>query len=105
MSVNALAKFFDLGDELKNFYPGNVPLPEKVELDLPENGSFEERLLTVVNCSYNIAEDSMRLRVNPQEFEKLRGNYPLRHEFHNFTVRNADGKCADALMKLGFKLK
>jgi len=105
MSVNALAKFFDLCDDLKNFYPGNVPLPEKVELDLPENGSFEERLLPVVSSSYDIAEDSMRLHGDPQEFEKLRGNYPLRREFHNFTVRNADGKCADALMKLGFKLK
>ena len=105
MSVNALAKFFNLCDELKNFYPDNVPLPENVNLSLPENGSFEEKLLSVVRQSYNIADDTARLRNNPAMFEKLRGDYPLRREFHNFYVSADDGSCREALQKLGFKLK
>ena len=105
MSINALAKFFDLSDELKNFYPGNVPLPENVDLQLPEAGTLEERLLQVVNKSYDISEDTARLRNDPEAFEKLRGNYPLRREFHNFFVSNADCRCGEILQKLGFKLK
>ncbi len=105
MSINALAKFFDLCDELKNFYPGNVPLPENVELSLPDTGLREERLASVVNQSYNIADDTARLRSDPSAFEKLRGSYPLRREFHNFFVSNADAELADVLQKSGFKLK
>jgi erythronate-4-phosphate dehydrogenase len=105
MSINALAKFLNLSDELKNFYPDNVPLPENIDLMLPENGSFEEKILSVVSQSYNIADDTARLRNAPEAFEKLRGDYPLRREFHNFYVSAADDKCRDALQKLGFKLK
>ncbi len=105
MSVNALARFFQLGPELESWYPENVPLPEKTVLTLPEHGTLEERLLAVVAGSYNIAEDTAALRAHPENFEKLRGNYPLRREFHNFTVRNASGTIAEILQKLGFKLE
>ena len=64
-----------------------------------------ERLASVVNQSYNIADDTARLRSDPSAFEKLRGSYPLRREFHNFFVSNADAELADVLQKSGFKLK
>lgn len=105
MSVNALAKFFNLSERLQKWYPETVPVPEKTVIECPANGSLEEKLLYVVNQSYNIADDTNRLRNTPQEFEKLRGNYPLRREFGIFTIVNADKLCAEILSKLGFQLK
>ena len=105
MSVNALAKFFNLSERLQKWYPETVPVPEKTVIECPANGSLEEKLLYVVSQSYNIADDTNRLRNTPQEFEKLRGNYPLRREFGIFTVVNADKLCAEILSKLGFQLQ
>ncbi len=105
MSVNALAKFFNLSERLQKWYPETVPVPEKTVIECPANSSLEEKLLYVVSQSYNIADDTNRLRNTPQEFEKLRGNYPLRREFGIFTVVNADKVCAEILSKLGFQLK
>ena len=105
MSVNALAEFFNLSDRLKSWYPDNVPVPEKCDLVLPESGTLEARLLAVVSSSYNIADDTMRLKSSPAEFEKLRGNYPLRREFTTFTVTGKDAAALDILQKLGFKVK
>ena len=105
MSVNFLAEYFNLSERLKKWYPENVPLPEKTLITMPETGSLEERLLAVVDCSYNIAGDTERLRIAPQDFEKLRGNYPLRREFPAFTVENYDLAAGKILQKLGFKLK
>ncbi|MBE6369490.1 MAG: 4-phosphoerythronate dehydrogenase [Lentisphaerae bacterium] len=102
MSVNALAEFFNLSDRLKNWYPDNVPMVEKNHLTLPASGSEAERLLAVVSQSYDIADDSARLRRDPAAFEELRGSYPLRREFHNFTVSNCDAVCSGVLKKLGF---
>ena len=105
MSVNALAEFFNLSDRLKKWYPNNVPVPEKCDLVLPESGTLEARLLAVVSSSYNIADDTARLKSTPAEFEKLRGNYPLRREFTTFTVTGKDAAALDILQKLGFKIK
>ena len=105
MSVNAMAKFFNLSERLQKWYPETVPVPEKTVIECPANGSLEEKLLFVVSQSYNIADDTTRLRNTPQEFEKLRGNYPLRREFGIFTVVNADKVCAEILSKLGFQLQ
>ena len=104
MSVNALAEFFNLSDRLKNWYPDDVPLPEKTVIECPADGTLEEKLLAAVSHSYNIAEDSLHLRCNAGEFEKLRGNYPLRRESGVFTVCNADAECAAILRKLGFNI-
>ena len=105
MSVNALAEFFGLSDRLKNWYPDNVPVPENMIIECPAQGTTEEKLLYAVSQSYNIADDTSRLRHNPAEFEKLRGNYPLRREFGSFTVVNATEKCAEILKNLGFNLQ
>ena len=104
MSVNALAKFFNLSERLQNWYPDNVPVPENTVIECPEDGSLEEKLLYIVSQSYNIADDTKALKQTPQDFEKLRGNYPLRREFGIFTVVNADSQCAEVLKNLGFKV-
>ena len=101
MSVNALAEFFDL--EFKNWYPSDVPVPENNSLKISSNGSFEEKMLAAVSLSYNIKDDSDRLRNAPATFEKQRGDYPLRREFPVFTVKSFDKEVSRALTKLGFK--
>ena len=105
MSVNALAKFFNLSERLQKWYPNNVPMPENTVIECPAAGSPEEKLLHVVSQSYNIADDTAALKNAPQDFEKLRGNYPLRREFGTFTVVNADEECEAVLNKLGFNIK
>ena len=105
MSVNALAKFFNLSERLQKWYPNNVPMPENTVIECPAAGSPEEKLLHVVSQSYNIADDTAALKNAPQDFEKLRGNYPLRREFGTFTVVNADEECGAVLNKLGFNIK
>ena len=104
MSVNALAKFFNLSECLQNWYPDNVPVPENTVIECPADGSPEEKLLYIVSQSYNIADDTKALKQTPQDFEKLRGSYPLRREFGIFTVVNADSQCAEILKNLGFKV-
>ena len=104
MSVNALAKFFNLSERLQNWYPDNVPVPENTVIESPADGSLEEKLLYIVSQSYNIADDTKALKQTPQDFEKLRGNDPLRREFGIFTVVNADSQCAEVLKNLGFKV-
>ena len=105
MSINALAKFFNLSEHLQTWYPENVPAPAQTLIECPAAGSQEEKLLAVVSQSYNIADDTDSLRQRPQDFEKLRGNYPVRREIGTFTVVNADGKTAGILRELGFAVK
>jgi erythronate-4-phosphate dehydrogenase len=102
MSVNAISEFFGLG--LGNWYPSDVPVPENTVLEIPVQGSFEEKLLAAVNSSYNVKEDCGRLRESPETFEKQRGDYPLRREFPVFTAECAGAEVNMALTKLGFKV-
>jgi erythronate-4-phosphate dehydrogenase len=101
MSVNALSEFFDL--DFKDWYPSDVPVPENNSLVISYEGSFEEKMLAAVSLSYNIKDDSDRLRNSPATFEKQRGDYPLRREFPVFTAECSDDKVTKALTQLGFK--
>ena len=67
---------------------------------------MQEVLSEAVLHTYNVMEDDEALRQNPELFEKLRGDYPVRREFSAFTVHLANGttKQAKALSDLGFKL-
>ncbi|MBU8902286.1 MAG: 4-phosphoerythronate dehydrogenase PdxB [Victivallales bacterium] len=103
MSVNALSEFFGL--DFADWYPSDVPLPEKRSLTISEDGSFEEKMLLAVSLTYNIKDDSDRLRNSPSTFEKQRGDYPLRREFPVFTVKCEDNEVFGALIQLGFEIK
>ena len=101
MSVNALSEFFDL--DLKEWYPSDVPVPENTSIEISSEDSFEEKMLEVVSLSYNIKDDSDRLRNFPAAFEKQRGDYPLRREFPVFKVECKDDDILTASTQLGFK--
>ena len=66
--------------------------------------------------TYSIADDDKNLRLLAQSaregrqnfgvgFDNLRKHYPIRREFHNYEVINADQETADWLKILGFGVK
>ncbi len=104
MSVNAVAKFFDL--PLSDWYPNNVPMPPEPNIKAADTGDFEQDLLKIVNVSYDITRDSDGLRKSVETFEKQRGDYPLRREFPVYVVHGPLGdKLRDAVLGLGFQYR
>lgn len=66
MVIEALCRHFSL------------PLPEKIKApELPADFVYSGNPLQL----YNAMNDSEKLKKNPEKFEELRGNYPLRREF------------------------
>ncbi|MBK7213557.1 MAG: 4-phosphoerythronate dehydrogenase [Bacteroidales bacterium] len=67
---------------------------------LPEQIAKEALTLT-----YDILSDDRPLRANPDFFEQLRFNYPLRRDIQAYTVQITNGSIEQAVMleKLGFK--
>jgi erythronate-4-phosphate dehydrogenase len=105
MVVNSLTRFFKLPSE--NWYPKNVPLPASTYISIDCNKKPEEEIIReAVIHTYNIDEDNARLRLSPTDFEKLRGDYPLRREFTSYTVDLKDGteKVRQILNELGFSI-
>ena len=69
MVIDALCQHFQLP------HPGEI-VPPELPLDFQDTGSPLDY--------YNPIEDSIQLKNNPQKFENLRNNYPLRREkLHN----------------------
>lgn len=69
MVIDALCQHFQL------LHPGEI-VPPELPLDFQDTGSPLDY--------YNPMEDSRQLKNNPQKFENLRNNYPLRREkLHN----------------------
>lgn len=79
MSVQAISKHFNLN--LDNWQAQNIPLPENIKLLIDcAQKTEQEIILEAMESTYKIIEDDQRLRKNINEFEKQRGNYPLRRE-------------------------
>ncbi len=105
MSVNALARKFGL--PLKDFFPKEVPPPPHPEIDLDFATSFEETVFKAVSISYDAQADHALLRASPEDFERQRGDYPLRREFPAYRIVPKDKMPRDvecALRTLGFKM-
>jgi erythronate-4-phosphate dehydrogenase len=104
-SVRAISRFFSLG--IDEWEPSGVEPPEQpiIEAD-GQNRSAESVLAEVIRSTYEIESDDAALRDNPQLFEQLRGDYPVRREFGCYSVRamNVAPETLEKLEKLGFKL-
>src|SRR5690554_7748417 len=83
MTVQALARHFQL--PLSDWQPASLPLPPEPLI------RFGEEILqmtpaqvaaTAILKTFDGCDDDARLRARPAEFEKLRGAYPPRREFH-----------------------
>jgi erythronate-4-phosphate dehydrogenase len=106
MSVNSLCKFFNI--PLSDWYPDNIPQPAYPVMKIISNGKTKEDLIreAVLN-TYDISVDDMKLRSSPHDFEKLRGDYPLRREFasYSLSVNGNTKRVRKVLEKLGFKIE
>jgi erythronate-4-phosphate dehydrogenase len=69
MSLEAIGRYFGINASFKI----TPPAPENAVIYA---NSYEEALLRI----YNPQTDSEALKANPDDFERLRGNYPLRRE-------------------------
>ncbi len=105
MSVRAVARFLRL--PLTDWYPSEVPPPEEPVIRiLPDRAVREEILRRIILHTYPVERDDKNLRENPEKFEQLRGDYPLRREFQNYTVNmeRKDTELEEKLKQLNFKL-
>jgi erythronate-4-phosphate dehydrogenase len=105
MVVNSLCKYFDL--PLKNWYPENVPDPFTPELLIDAKGKSDTDIIReAVFQTYNIGGDDLKFRFSPSDFEKHRGDYPLRREFTSYRINLKRGtkKIQKILEGLGFKV-
>jgi erythronate-4-phosphate dehydrogenase len=105
MSVRAASQFFNFG--LNEWFPEDIPLPEKNEIILSDSVSELEKLRQAVNYSYDIRGDDSRLRTAPEDFEKLREIYPIRREFTSYFMdeNKISSGLLNILRRLGFRTK
>ncbi len=104
MSVQALSRFFKLG--IDQWRPEKVPEPENTEIGISCSDRDQEDILReAVFASYDISSDDACLREQPEDFERLRGDYPLRREGKAYRIK-LEGRietAKDPLRILGFK--
>ena len=85
-----------------------MPLPVSPYISIDCRGKSEEEVIReAVIHTYSIDEDNIRLRLSPSDFEKLRGDYPLRREFTSYTVDLKGGteNVRQKLETIGFRIK
>jgi erythronate-4-phosphate dehydrogenase len=106
--VNEMNKFFDLGLPL-NWYPENVPLPSNGnQLTVNGKNKYDQEIFSeVINYTYDVRTDHRALISNPEDFELLRGGYPIRREFNSFEIKlvHCHSMLIDKLIKLNFNIK
>lgn len=97
-----------LGLPLTDWAPAAVPAPEQsLCFRIDAAGKTRQEVLSeAILHTYDIREDSDRLRKSPDCFEKLRGDYQVRREFEAFTVKinGAPAETVATLERLGFKI-
>ena len=106
MSIQAISRFFQLG--IDNWQPAKVDLPEQTIIELDGlNRTDEEIIREAVLFTYDVRNDDAALRQSPEQFEQLRGDYPVRREYPVFTVKPKDvsPNALDILAQLGFQIE
>lgn len=104
--VNLIGRHFGI-KELAEWYPADVPIPDEPVLIVPESGSFEDKMATLVASTYDITRDNDDLRRDVTKFEELRGSYYQRLEFSSYLIA-AENRTEDitfAASRLGFMLE
>lgn len=105
MSVRAISNFLGLG--LNNWEPSGVELPAHPDIEIDGNGmTAQEIFAKAILHTYDIREDDAALRANTADFEKLRGDYPVRREFPAYQLKltNVAPEISEQLRQIGFKM-
>jgi len=76
---------------------------DTVTMECLSSTPANELLQQLMHSSCPVARDDAALRVSPDQFDKLRSAYPVRHEFKSHLVRGVTGKKASLLRQMGFK--
>lgn len=104
--VRAASRHFGFG--LDNWYPEDLPGPEKPGFELSAAGRPDcQVIFEAVLHTYNVLNDDGALRNDPRKFEFLRNFYPVRREFSAYKL-NINDISADLKMKfsqLGFAFR
>jgi len=104
-SVSAVSRFFGLG--IDDWEPPGIEPPENPVIELNGEGYSADSLLgQAILATYRIEDDDAALRKDPNLFERLRGDYPVRREFSSYTVEvaNVEPEIISRLEKLGFRV-
>lgn len=105
MSIRALSRFFKLG--IDDWQPSGVELPECTEILIDGSRRDEQSIIAeAVLGTYNIEVDDELLRNRPGDFEKLRGDYPVRREYPVYTlkVQHMAEETIKKLREIGFNV-
>lgn len=105
--ITAISSFFGF-NELKKWYPDDIPLPESgnhITINCNEE-EWQTVLYKIINETYSINEDDKVFRNSPETFEHQRGNYPVRREFHNYnlSLTNCIKSISSKLEEIGFNI-
>ena len=98
MSIENIVRFFSL--DVTPHYAA-IPAPEQPLIDL-SGVPVEAQLAHAVWHTYQPLHETSALKASPGEFYRFRSEYPLRREYHAFTVHNADNEISETLQQLGF---
>jgi len=96
--VDQMNVFFDLG--MPKFSP-NLPTPEDPILKIHKNSP--QKISSALLYAYDPLKDSETFKLNPEKFEEIRENYPLRREYKAFRILNAKDADSDILRAFGFQ--
>lgn len=105
MSVQAISNFFGLGLDL--WWPENIPQPRFANVNFNCLGKKRQDIFRELSLlTYNILQDSITLKNNPQTFEQQREEYPLRREPAAYTLKLFDCKAQNKkfIEDLGFSI-
>ncbi len=104
MSIQAISRHFGLGAD--DWTCPNIELPAQTKISLNGLGCSEKEIISqAILATYDIRTDDAALRANPMDFEKLRGDYPVRREFPVFTIEaeNVSEEILNTLQRIGFQ--
>ena len=105
-SVRAISHFFNLG--IDHWEPKNIEYPPVTNIPLDGLLDSDEKIIEkAILATYEIQNDDRILRETPAEFEKQRGDYPVRREFPAYTIvpKNINASTLDKLKILGFNIQ
>jgi erythronate-4-phosphate dehydrogenase len=88
--VHSLGTYFGL--PLMDWEPAGIPGPADPVIRLNcRDHALEKLFCQAMLHTYDVLEDDFQLRANPGNFEKFRGNYPLRREFPAYKINMLHG--------------
>ncbi|MCR4824739.1 MAG: 4-phosphoerythronate dehydrogenase PdxB [Bacteroidales bacterium] len=106
MSVRTVASV--LGLPLTAWTASGVPAPaQPLSFCIDAAGKSDAQVLSeAILHTYDVQRDTDALRAAPDQFEKLRGDYPVRREPTAFSLQLKGGSAAlaETLSKIGFQL-